>query len=109
MSTTVTIYTQILTGNLPDDFMLDKFLPEFEAAATAAVRKYYPNANINFNHDIQERTSGLSRGTQVEVVQDGEFSEDNFIVSLIDYHWEQLCQEERFYAYSHAYGDLVKD
>jgi hypothetical protein len=24
-------------------------------------------------------------------------SEDIDIVSLIDYHWEQLCQEERFY------------
>lgn len=97
MSTTVTINTHILDGNLPDGFLLDLFLPEFGAAAAAAVRKCYPNANINFNHDIQERTSGCSRGTQVEVVQDGELSEDNSIVSLIDYHWEQLSQEERFY------------
>jgi hypothetical protein len=97
MSTTVTIYTQILTGNLPDDFMLNKFLPEFEAAAAAAVREHYQNADINFNHDIQMRASGCSRGTRVEVVQDGELSEDNVIVPLIDYHWEQLCSEERFY------------
>ncbi len=95
--TTVTINTHILDGNLPDGFVLDLFLPEFGAAATAAVRKYYPNANINFNHDIQERASGWSRGTQVEVEQNGELSEDIDIVSLIDYHWEQLCQEERFY------------
>jgi hypothetical protein len=99
MSTTVTIYTHILTGNLPDGFVLDLFLPEFEAAAAAAVRGHYPNAKIDFYHDIQRRTSGWSRDTQVEVVQDGELthSEDNFIVSLIDYHWEQLCPEERFY------------
>jgi hypothetical protein len=95
--TTVTINTHILDGNLPDGFVLDLFLPEFEAAAAAAVRGHYPNADINFNHDIQIRTSGWSRGTQVEVEQNGEFSEDIDIVSLIDYHWEQLCQEERFY------------
>jgi hypothetical protein len=99
MSTTVTINTHILDGNLPDGFVLDLFLPEFEAAAVAAVREHYPNANVDFDHDIQARTSGWSRGTRVEVVQDGELthSDDAFIVSLIDYHWEQLCQEERFY------------
>jgi hypothetical protein len=97
MSTTVTINTHILGGNIADGFLLDKFLPEFMAAAAAAVRAHYPNANINWNHNIQERASGWSRGTQVEVVQDGEFSEDIDVVSLIDYHWEQLCQEDRFY------------
>ena len=97
MIATVTINTHIFDGNLPDGFLLDKFLPEFEAAAAAAVREHYPTANINFNHDIQMRASGCSRGTRVEVVQDGEFSEDNVIESLIDYHWEQLCSEERFY------------
>jgi hypothetical protein len=97
MSTTVTINTHIIDGNLPDGFVLDLFLPEFMEAAAADVGKYYPNANINWNHNIQERTSGWSLGTQVEVVQDGELSEDDVIVSLVDYHWEQLCQEERFY------------
>ena len=96
-ATTVTINTHILDGTLPDGFLLDLFLPELEAAAAAAVRGHYPNANIDFNHDIQMRASGCSRGTRVEVVQDGVFSEDSVIVSLIDYHWEQLIQEERFY------------
>ncbi len=97
MSTTVTIYKHVLTGNLPEKFMLDLFLPEFEAAATETSEKFYPGANIDFKHDIQERASGCSRGTRVEVVQDGEFSEDEALAASVDYDWSRLCDEERFY------------
>lgn len=69
----ITINQQILTGNFPDGFNLEKWISAIETKYRAVANQWFPNAEIVVSHDMQ-RASGYTRPLSVDFDDDNDAS-----------------------------------
>lgn len=94
----ITVFEQILTGNLNDGFNLDAYLEELDKKWTDRLLDKYPDAQIKIEHYIQN-ASGYSRPLEVIVrdVENDIFEQDQDIADLMNHDSEILADDPRWY------------